>query len=133
MNKSFPRDIASLNQIFDFVSDFFTMHRIDTSLLSPVRLAVEELFTNMVKYNRGKNEPITITAEMERRCLRVTLSDPSGEPFEGVNAKEVDIKKKIEDRKVGGLGVYLVKRMMDSLDYYYADGKNIATFTLQLE
>jgi anti-sigma regulatory factor (Ser/Thr protein kinase) len=133
MHKSFSRDIGSLDQIFDFVTDFFTLNAIDTSFLSPVHLAVEELFTNMVKYNRGKNEAITITAELERRRLRVTLSDPSDEPFDGNKVREVDVKKTIEERKVGGLGVYLVKRMMDSLDYDYADGKNIVTFTLHLE
>jgi anti-sigma regulatory factor (Ser/Thr protein kinase) len=133
MHKSFSREIASLDNIFDFMNEFFAAHMIDESFLSPVHLAVEELFTNMVKYNRGTNEAITITAELEPRCIRVTLTDPSGEPFDGNKASEVDVKKSLEERKVGGLGVYLVKRMMDSLDYSYADGKNTVTFTLQLE
>jgi anti-sigma regulatory factor (Ser/Thr protein kinase) len=115
----FDRTIDALDPIVAFTAQAFARLSLDGRLRTRVDLAVEELFTNMVKYGRG-NAPVQVRLRAVDGGVEVSLIDPDGDPFDVTQAPDVDIDKPIEERKPGGLGLHLLKRMADRIDYDYA-------------
>jgi len=89
------------------------------------QLAVEEAITNVIVHGyEGKNGEIVITCRTSRGLAEVEIED-CAPPFNLLSIPEPDITKNIEDRKIGGLGVFLIRQIMDDIIYRYEDGKNI--------
>ncbi len=82
---------------------------------------VEEIFTNMVKYNRGSANRIQIGISRDDDRVVVRLTDFDVDPFDPANAPDVDVDLPLEARVPGGLGLHLVKSLADKLTYEYAD------------
>jgi len=97
-----------------------------------VSFIVEELFTNMVKYNPAARHDISVSLEHAPEQLTVRLIDTDVEPFDVTSAPLIDIEKPLEDRSIGGLGLHLVRNMADTLLYEYADRRSVVTFTKSL-
>ena len=93
-------------------------------------VAVDELFSNIVRYGYGKKPgPVTVRvdAEDDPRCVVVTFID-RGIPYDPVSAEFVDTTHlSATERPIGGLGVFMVKKSMDDMRYSYCDGQNIQT------
>jgi sigma-B regulation protein RsbU (phosphoserine phosphatase) len=128
----FRRDFASLEQIFLFVEEFLRAQAIDAGLLEPVNFIVEELFTNMVKYNPGNTRDIALSLGRTADVLTVRLTDFDVDPFDVTRAPPVDIEKPLAERQIGGLGLHLVRRMADTLRYESVDRRSTITFTKSL-
>lgn len=91
---------------------------LDPSVRFPVELALEEIFTNVVKHNRDGKGEIRIELAIVDDDVVVTITDFDAPRFDPVaDAPEVDIHQPLEMRKEGGLGVHLVKKMMDRIEY----------------
>ncbi len=133
MTRKFKRDLAALEEIFDFIDGFVKRSKIDPSLVFTLHLVVEELFTNMVKYNQGNPNEIEIDLHKEDGLLRIRLIDFDVDPFDITQTGNVDINEHLEKRKVGGLGIHLVKQMMDDIDYHYENRTSTITLTKHLE
>ncbi|TFG64315.1 MAG: ATP-binding protein [Gemmatimonadales bacterium] len=127
MEKTFPRSIDSLDSIFEFIEQFFTGEAIDPALRPVINLTVEELFVNMVNYNEGGNTEIRLRMERSDGELVATLTDFDVKRFDPTERPDVDITRPLEERMPGGLGIHLVRKMVDSLDYDYSDGKSTIT------
>jgi anti-sigma regulatory factor (Ser/Thr protein kinase) len=130
VRREFKRSLDSLDEIFSFTEEFFVSRGIDTSLRYSVDLAIDEIFTNMIKYNA--NEPGDIEIEFKRveNGLEVSMTDREAVPFDVTSeGPEVDVDQPAEDRDEGGLGLHLVKEMVDTFDYEYHDGRCTITFT----
>ncbi len=125
----FKRKIASLDRIFAFTERFFDSQSVDPEDRFAVNFAVEELFTNMVKYNADHGQDILIDLACTDGQLTVRLTDYDVEPFDVTKAPPADVDSSIESRQPGGLGLHLVPRMVDSLDYEYVDRESRITFT----
>jgi phosphoserine phosphatase len=130
--RNFRRHFDSLEGIFAFIDAFFAGRPLDAELRAPVSFIVEELFTNMVKYNAGARNDISISLEHAPAQLTVRLVDTDVEPFDVTSAPLIDIDKPLEDRAIGGLGLHLVRNMADTLLYEYADRRSVITFTKSL-
>lgn len=128
MDALFKRDIGSLPAIFEFTAAFFERHRLDHSVLRVVDFAVEELFTNMVKYSTETDADISVGLATVDRGVEVTLIDYDVEPFDVTRTPDVDVNAPIEARRPGGLGLFLVRKMVDSIEYRYADRQSRITF-----
>lgn len=128
MEARFPRRFDSLPAIFALTSGFFAAQRLDPDLLPVVDLAVEELFTNMVKYSRESTAEVRIALKPVARGVEVTLVDYDVDPFDVTLAPDVDVTLPAERRRPGGLGLFLVKKMVDSLEYRYQDRESHITF-----
>ena len=91
-------------------------------------LAVEELVTNCIKYGYedAAEHMIEVRLQISGNELALTVSD-DGRPFNPLELPEPDIHLPIEDRPIGGLGIYLLRRMSDKMDYVRAFGKNSVT------
>ncbi len=95
-----------------------------------VELAVEEIFVNIASYAYpSQNGDVTVTADVsgaEKKTLTVVFRD-SGIPFDPLAKEDPDITLPTVQRSIGGLGLFLVKDVMDDVTYRYADGYNILT------
>jgi anti-sigma regulatory factor (Ser/Thr protein kinase) len=130
--RDFRRHYESLESIFGFIDAFFAGRPLDAELRAPVSFIVEELFTNMVKYNPAARHDISVSLEHAPEQLTVRLVDTDVEPFDVTSAPLIDIDKPLEDRSIGGLGLHLVRNMADTLLYEYADRRSVITFTKSL-
>ncbi len=133
MEKSFKREINALDEVFEWIAAFVTAHQIDQAAAYAVNLAVEELFTNMVRYSTGNSADILIAIGRNEKDLVVTMIDSGNESFDVTKSAEVDVTQRLEDRQPGGLGLHLVKKMVDQLDYEYVNQQNKITLIKHLE
>lgn len=133
MERKFKREIKSLDQISNFITDFISKNLIDDSIGFTVNLVIEELFTNMVKYNPESTSEISISLAKDENELVINLTDFDVEPFDITRTEEVNTRKPLEARKPGGLGIHLVKRLVDKIDYEYEGRQSKITLVKNLE
>jgi anti-sigma regulatory factor (Ser/Thr protein kinase) len=133
MKKKFKRHINSLEKIFKFLEEFEERHKLDKSISFAINLAVEELFTNMVKYRAKNPNDILIDLSKDANKVFVVLTDYDVEPYDIKQAKTYDAKQPLEDREAGGVGIHLVKKFIDDIDYKYHDGTSKITLIKYLE
>ncbi len=133
MRGQFRRSFESLEEIFAFTESFFSGRGIDSQHRFAVNFVIEELFTNMVKYNPGGVPSIAVELQQAGNALQVRLSDREAAPFDVARPRPVDPDAPVEEREAGGLGLYLVQRLVDTLDYQHADGVSTITFTRKLD
>lgn len=119
-----------------FVSTLEKRFGLDEALCSRVNLLLEEALVNVVSYAypEGSTGEIELSACFEEsgRKLILSISD-SGKPFDPTKAEAPDLNAPIEERPVGGLGIYLVRTLSDSVEYKRENNRNILTITLLAE
>jgi anti-sigma regulatory factor (Ser/Thr protein kinase) len=113
----FPRQVDALEAITAFTATALG-DAADAELRHVVDFTIEELFTNMVKYAPG-GARIDIEIECSAEGVEVTLTDTDVALFDPTQAPDVDIDAPIGERRPGGLGLHLVRRLVDVLDYRY--------------
>lgn len=111
------------------ISDFVATNRVGEAEAFAVRLAVEELFVNMVKYNPGATGAIRIGVSRDGARLVVSMTDSGVERFDVTKAPEYDGSLPLAARRPGGLGIHLARRMMDDVKYTYENGQSTITLT----
>ena len=93
-----------------------------------INLALDELFTNIISYGFADDDEhiieVTLTPQNETLCLYI---EDDGVPFNPVESREPDLSCTIEDCKIGGLGIHLIKNLMDEICYERCDDKNVIT------
>ena len=115
----FRRRFESIPEICAFTAHVFTTERVDPSLLPSVDLTLEELFTNMVKYD-ASDAAVSVHIAKIDGGVEVTLTDYDVERFDVTQAPDVDIDLPIEQRQPGGLGLHLIRRLVDCVHYEYS-------------
>jgi serine/threonine-protein kinase RsbW len=128
MQKKFSRSFDELISIVSFTEKFFAEEDIDPGLRYVVDLCVEELFVNMVNYNTETSEDILIEMVPHDYGVQVSLTDYNVERFDPREAGPVDIDAPLDERTPGGLGLYLVLKMVDSIHYEYRNRTSKITF-----
>ena len=93
----------------------------DEMILNQIDLAVEEIFVNIAHYS-GSQEAL-INCSFENDKLEIIFSD-NGVPFNPLAKADPDITLNAEEREIGGFGIFLTKKFMDSVSYEYKDGRN---------
>jgi len=132
MRRTFKREINSLEGIFAFLREFFAGEAIDPRHLYSVDLAAEELFTNMVKYNPGNRNEILVSISRVGDELRLSLTDFDVDAFDITQAPSDPLPAELQDRKGGGMGLCLVRQMMDGIAYDYENRQSSITVTKNL-
>jgi sigma-B regulation protein RsbU (phosphoserine phosphatase) len=125
-------DMAEVPQLSAFIDSFAEEADIDFSLTMSLNLAMEEAVVNVMQYAypKGTNGKVEITAEISGDDIIFVISD-SGVAFDPTAKAEVNVDMDVEDRPIGGLGIHLVRKIMDSVNYERKDGKNILTLHKQ--
>lgn len=131
----FRREIEALGEIFAFLERFADGQEVDERTAFCINLVVEELFTNMVRHNEGGGDQITVSIERRDDHLFLELVDTDVEPFDPETAQVPPVGAGIGERQPGGLGIHLVRSIVDALDYdYETEGRRMRiTVTKTLE
>ena len=128
MQQKFGRSIGELKNIVAFTDRFFDDNDIDESVRYIVDLCVEELFVNMVTYDTETSSDILIEMNPHDHGVEVSLTDFDVERFDPRDAPPVDVEAPLDQRTPGGLGVYLVLKMVSSIRYEYRNRNSKITF-----
>jgi sigma-B regulation protein RsbU (phosphoserine phosphatase) len=124
--------VEELNKLPEFVDTVCEEAGIDMVLIASLNLALEEAATNVVLYAYGKNEgEVDIEAVYTEKYLKFILTD-TGVAFDPTQKEEVDTTLSVEERQIGGLGIHLVRQIMDSVNYERINGKNVLTLIKRL-
>jgi sigma-B regulation protein RsbU (phosphoserine phosphatase) len=113
--RAFARSFDQLEALFAFTKE----HVGSEELRRTVDFVLEELFTNVVKYGRRGESPVSIDIRVYPGGVQVGLTDDDADFFDVTAAPEVDVNRPIEERRPGGLGIHLVRKLVDSIDYEY--------------
>ncbi|MBP5462017.1 MAG: ATP-binding protein [Lachnospiraceae bacterium] len=122
-----PGDTDNLDQVVAFVDKQLTSADCPQKTQSQIDVAVEEIFVNIANYAYD-NEPgdVEISVSTDELGATVEFRD-AGVPFNPLQKEDPDVTLTAEERQIGGLGIYMVKKSMDSVDYRHIDGQNILT------
>ena len=132
--------IENLNQVLAFLDRRLDELECSMKAKMQIELALEEIFVNVSSYayNRvgpASQEPGKVSISVEDTkdplSVAVTIID-RGIPFNPLTQQDPDVSLPAEDRRVGGLGIYMVKKSMDHVRYEFKDGQNILTFRKDL-
>ena len=125
-------NVDELNKLPEFVDTVCEEAHIDMMMVTSLNLALDEAVTNVVLYAYGDREgTVDIEAIYTDKYIKFIITD-SGIPFDPTQTQEVDITLGVEERPIGGLGIHLVRQIMDTVNYERTDGKNILTLTKKL-
>jgi len=130
MEEKYKRTFDELKNIVKMTEMVFRQHDLPVELRHVVDLATEELFVNMVTYNTESEEDILIQMVPHEHGIEVGLTDYNVERFDPTAAGGVDVDAPLEERTPGGLGLYLVLKMVDSIHYEYRNRQSKITFVV---
>ena len=122
---SLRNEISELSRVTEFLAAFFGRHGQPTDLRADCELAIEEIFVNVVRYGypMGGEHQIELMVRLESGVITLVVED-DGMAFNPLEAKLPDLDLPIEKRAAGGLGIYLVKGVMDELQYERVGERN---------
>ena len=128
-----PNDIEEVPQLAAFVDEVCEIVGFDMSTTMSLNLALEEAVVNVMSYAypKGTTGNVCIEAVANERRLKFIISD-WGTPFDPTAEKDVDTTLSAEERPIGGLGIHLVRQIMDSINYERINGKNVLTLRKKL-
>ena len=129
MQKTFPARVDALSEVLSFVELTLEGCECPIKLRTAICVAIEEVFVNVAHYAYGDGEgdmTLGIGFDKESRTVTFRLSD-RGVPFDPLGRPDPDITLSAEEREIGGLGIFIAKKTMDTLDYAYRDGENVLT------
>ena len=123
-------DIRQIPQLAGFIEAIALEASLDQSLALSLNLALEEAVTNVIlyAYPEGSDGLVDIEAVIRTGSIEFIVSD-SGKPFDPTKTPPADIDASLEERRIGGLGIHLVRTIMDSVVYRRRCGKNYLTMT----
>ena len=122
--------METVSQIAAFVEEEMEKLEISPKISMKLMIAVDEIYSNIIRYS-GASEA-TIKIEKTEKELHLWFID-NGKPYNPLDAEEPDITISSEDRKIGGLGIFMVRKMLNNVEYKYIDGKNILKLTKVIE
>ena len=98
-------------------------------IANKINIVFDEIYTNIVNYSKAILA--TVSYSIENGKLILTFSD-NGIPYNLLDAAEPDTTLSAEERQIGGLGIFMVKKMTESMEYEYKDDKNILNLVISL-
>lgn len=125
---------SNLLEVLGFVDGYLEKIDCPAKVQMQIEIAVEEIFTNIANYayapeiGRAK---IRVEAASNDSDVRITFID-RGVPYDPLAKEDPDITLSAEDRAIGGLGIFMVKKSMEGMHYEYKDGQNILTIEKKL-
>ena len=130
---SVTNDVAKIGEVNDFVKGMCDALQMSKSETSGMKLAIEEAVVNVMNYayDKGIAGEVNIVADATSDMLKFVITD-TGHPFAPTDAPDVDTTLSAEDRQIGGLGIFLVRQLMDTINYERIDGKNVLTLKKKL-
>ena len=129
MNQTFPAKIEALSDVLGFVDQTLESCECPMKIQTAICVAIEEVFVNVAHYAYGDGEgdmTLGIGFDAESREITFRMAD-KGIPFDPLKKPDPDITLSAEEREIGGLGIFITKKTMDTVTYAYENGENILT------
>ncbi|MBQ7516988.1 MAG: SpoIIE family protein phosphatase [Bacteroidales bacterium] len=126
-------NVREIGRLGPFINEIAEKVGIEASLSRKLRLAVEEALVNVIDYAYpiGTEGNVTLRAMYDGHTLKMMIID-SGIPFDPTAKEKADTSLSAEDRQIGGLGILLVRELMDAINYERDNGQNILTLIKKL-
>jgi len=124
-------DLGGVARVNAGFAEFAEGNALPEALRRGINVALDELLTNTITYGSGVRE-VSVEAELEPDRLRVTVTD-DGPPFDPWAKPTPDTSGSVDQRRIGGLGIHLVKQMMDAVGYQRTADRNIVILSKRLE
>ena len=132
--KTFDAAVDQLDEVLAFVTDQLDLLDCPPKHRIQIEVAVEELFVNIASYayrpGTGTAD-VTVEAFDNPKAVEITFRD-SGVPYDPLAKQDPDISLSADDRQIGGLGIFMVKKTMDEVSYRRENGENILTIRKKL-
>ena len=126
-------DLSEISRLNGFIEDIGNEFSLAPDVIFNLNLVLEEAVVNVINYAYPKedHESIYLSAKMQDGSIVFVLSD-SGKEFDPTMAPEADVTLSAEDRQIGGLGIFLIRQIMNEVRYERIDGKNVLTLEKKL-
>lgn len=127
--------IDNVQTITDFVDERLEEMNCPVKAQMQIDIVIDELCSNVARYAYSdRTGKVTVSVDTVDKPMKVWLTfTDEGVPYNPLAKEDPDITLSAEERKLGGLGIYMVKKMMDEFCYEYKDGKNIVTVCKVIE
>jgi phosphoserine phosphatase RsbU/P len=131
---SITNKIENLEKVADFIEKFCNENNLNDYISFDLHLVEDEITSNIINYafDDGLEHIIDISIELESGQVNIRFTD-DGNEFNILEAKEANVDLPLEERPIGGLGIFLVKQKMDFIDYKRIENKNILTLIKRTE
>ncbi len=121
--------VDNLDRVLEFIEENLAQMSCPQKVLIQLNIAVEEIFVNIASYAYGSGTgqaTIRFIPDDDNKGVTISFED-SGSRFDPLAKEDPDTTLSAEERSIGGLGIYMVKKSMDDVRYEYTDGRNILT------
>lgn len=114
----------SMSSLFDFLETELKLANVPKKTVAQINIAIDEIFSNIIRYSGATNAIVNI--DTDDNFVTLSFTD-NGIPYNPLEHEEPDITLSTEERNIGGLGIYMVKKIMDMVSYEYINQCNIFT------
>ena len=127
-------DISEISKLAVFIDELGEEMNLTPELIFNLNLVLEEAVSNVILYAYGeeKHKEISLMAKISDGNLVFVLTD-SGKEFDPTKVPDADITLSAEEREIGGLGIYLIRQIMNKVEYQRIDRRNVLTMSKQLD
>ena len=132
--RTFKANTEELSDILGFVDEMLEKYECPMKIQTGICVAIEEIFVNVARYaykNGEGDAKLGIGFDEQTRTITFRMSD-KGVPFNPLKRPDPDITLAAEDREIGGLGIFITKKTMDSVEYVYENGENVLIMTKKI-
>ena len=126
-------DIAEISRLAEFVENLGEEFMLTPDLVFNLNLVLEEAVSNVIlyAYPKEEHEIITLSARKDDNMLIFVLTD-SGKEFDPTQIPDADVTLSAEEREIGGLGIFLIRQIMNTVEYQRIEGRNVLTLGKEL-
>ena len=126
-------DISEISRLYEFVEEVGNDFELSPDIVCNLNLVLEEAVVNIINYAYPKeeHESIYLSARMHEGSIVLVLTD-TGKEFDPTAAPEADVTLSADDRQIGGLGIFLIRQIMNEVKYERIEGKNVLTLEKKL-
>lgn len=127
-------DISEVSKLYEFVEEIGNEFSLTPDVVFNLNLVLEEAVVNVINYAYPKEEhqSIYLSATLHEGTIVLILTD-TGKEFDPTMAPDVDITLSADEREIGGLGIFLIRQIMNEVKYERIDGKNVLTLEKKLD
>ena len=134
VEREFKADLAQLERIGAFIATVMREFGLDEQKIFNLQLAVDEACSNIMKYGysaaTAEEKKIRISCSRREGAIAVEIRD-RGKPFDPTTAAPPDLEAGLEEREIGGLGIYFMNKLTDEISYAYKGGQNVLTMVVR--
>jgi anti-sigma regulatory factor (Ser/Thr protein kinase) len=126
-------NLSEIERLSKAVAEFGKKNKLSSEVIYDVRLALEEVVSNIINYGFEDNyeHQISIEMNLQGETLTMKIKD-DGKPFNPLEVKNTNLEKPFDEREIGGMGIYIVRKLMDKILYKREEGNNVLQLTKYL-